>query len=55
MAGVTREGLKFTKPENMNDCAVALNDSIAERFDFLRREKSCPLRPLLIVPETAVS
>jgi hypothetical protein len=27
MAGATIEGLKFTKPENMKGCTVALNDS----------------------------
>jgi hypothetical protein len=52
MAGATIEGLKFTKPENRKGCAVALNDSIVERFDFLKGEKSCPLLPLLIVPGT---
>jgi len=36
MAGETIEGLKFTKPENRKACAVALNDSIVERFDFLK-------------------
>jgi hypothetical protein len=52
MAGATIEGLKFTKPQNRKACAVALDDSIVARFDFLKGEKSCPLLPLLIVPGT---
>jgi len=36
MAGATIEDLKFTKPKNMKGCAAAFNDSIVERFDFLK-------------------
>ncbi|HEX7534811.1 MAG TPA: hypothetical protein VF343_06095 [Syntrophales bacterium] len=29
-----------------------MSDSIVERYDFLKGEKSCPLLPLLILPGT---